>query len=159
MEDGRPTRLFLLYFLPVLLWMAVIFGLSAMPGGTGGYPMPFWMLLERKGANIFEYFVLALLALRLFMATFPEGKARLVGPAMKRAESMLGAGLAALAYAGSDELHQMFVSGREGKPTDVMIDFVGIVLALLAAAWWFRRAENGKRSARRFAPSKDSPEV
>ena len=37
----------------------------------------------------------------------------------------------AVIYAGSDELHQTFVGGRSGRPLDVLIDSIGIVLAVL----------------------------
>jgi VanZ family protein len=36
------------------------------------------------------------------------------------------AGLVALAYAGSDEWHQLFVPGRHGSFRDVAIDALGI---------------------------------
>lgn len=38
-------------------------------------------------------------------------------------------------YAISDELHQSFVSSRQGSPYDVMFDTAGAVAALLAIRW------------------------
>lgn len=41
------------------------------------------------------------------------------------------------AYAASDEFHQLFVPGRAGKVTDVLIDSGGVIFGLLVAyvAW------------------------
>lgn len=45
-------------------------------------------------------------------------------------------------YAASDEVHQVFVSGRSGQPADVLIDssgaVVGAALSLLAGRWFKR---------------------
>jgi VanZ family protein len=38
--------------------------------------------------------------------------------------------LIALSYAFTDEAHQLFVPGRGGKITDVLIDLLGIIVAL-----------------------------
>jgi VanZ family protein len=35
-----------------------------------------------------------------------------------------------LLYAGSDELHQHFVSGRHGSPIDVAIDAAGVLIGV-----------------------------
>ncbi len=37
------------------------------------------------------------------------------------------------AYAATDELHQLFVPGRAGKFTDVLIDSGGVIIGLLVA--------------------------
>ena len=36
-------------------------------------------------------------------------------------------------YAVSDEVHQLFVSGRNGKPSDVLIDMIGVCIGILFA--------------------------
>ena len=96
---------------PVLVWAALIFTLSSIPSlnsGLGG-----WDLLLRKAAHITEYAILAFL--------------------LRRAVSTWAAFGLAVAYAASDELHQSFVRGREGRPRDVAIDTIGIVIGLLVA--------------------------
>ena len=40
------------------------------------------------------------------------------------------ASLITLAYAVADEYHQTFVEGRHGTPVDVLIDAVGIAVAV-----------------------------
>lgn len=97
---------------PVVAWCLVIFAFSAVPSlgtGLGG-----WDLLLRKLAHVAEYTVLSLLLVR----------------ATRRPPLAFSLGLT---YAVSDELHQSFVRGREGRPRDVAIDSIGLVLGLLIA--------------------------
>ena len=52
-----------------------------------------------------------------------------------RKKAVLMAQLISTGYASTDEIHQMFVPGREGKVFDVMIDscgaFCGIMVSLI----------------------------
>ena len=99
-------------FAPPLALMALIFVLSAQPNlssGLGG-----WDLILRKAAHMTEYGVLALLWWRALRTRSPV-------PGM----------LVALAYSVTDEVHQTFVTGRHGAPVDVLIDGVGIALAVV----------------------------
>lgn len=90
---------------PVLVWAAVIFAFSSVPDlGTG---LGTWDLVLRKLAHAAEFAVLGALLQRAL------GSAR--------AAVLLG-----IAYAVSDELHQVFVPGRLGSPVDVAIDAVGV---------------------------------
>ena len=96
---------------PVVLWAALIFALSAVPSlgtGLGG-----WDTVLRKCAHVTEYAILAFL--------------------LRRAVATPWAAAAAFLYACSDEYHQSFVVGREGRPRDVAIDSIGIIIGLLAA--------------------------
>ena len=123
-----------------LLWMGVIFFMSAAPGEVSAQqngwiaqlvfsalrlclgeraaaiPAEAVHLAIRKGAHMAEYAVLFLLlrrALRLSGARRP--------------------GLDALAlcagYAATDEWHQSFVAGRGPSPLDVLIDTTGAAIA------------------------------
>ncbi|MDX6631137.1 MAG: hypothetical protein QOH00_3383 [Gaiellales bacterium] len=105
-------------WLPPLLWMAVIFALSAQHGG--GHLAPAEVVL-RKLAHVTEYFVLTALLLR----------------ALRRSgltPAVLAATGVALAYAASDEWHQSFVPGRTATPRDVAIDGLGIALAAIVVS-------------------------
>lgn len=114
---SRELKVFCGYVFPVLVWVAVIFVVSAFPGsGTGEYS--FAMFLERKAAHIAEYVVLSLLLLRMYLVYAPG---RVV-------ESAMFVATVALLYAVSDEIHQLFVFGREGKLSDVLIDSLGIII-------------------------------
>lgn len=87
----------------------------------------------RKAAHMTEYAVLAGLFLGVFAKAEVEKK------------SIAEALLVTTCYAASDEFHQLFVDGRAGQITDVMIDacgaFLGICVILLAI-----KIRNTKRS-------------
>lgn len=105
-------------WLPVIFWMAVIFYFSDQPDLKSGLPGD-WDFILRKLAHITEYFILTLLLARA-----------LAGEKISKSRALIFAGLAALLYAVSDEIHQLFVFGREGSVKDVVIDGVGIIIAL-----------------------------
>jgi VanZ family protein len=99
-------------FAPPLALMAVIFVLSAQPDlGTGLGTID---LVGRKLVHMTEYGLLWLLWLRALRWRAPRAAAAI-----------------ALAYAATDELHQTFVEGRHGTPVDVLIDSLGIAVAML----------------------------
>jgi VanZ family protein len=109
------TRLAL--WLPVVFWAGVIFTLSSIPGlGTG---LGAWDLLLRKLAHVAEYAVLGALLQR---AIRREPAAVLLGSA----------------YAVTDEVHQAFVSGRQGSPLDWLVDTAGVVAGVVLFARWNR---------------------
>ena len=101
-------------WLPVVLWAAVIFAVSSVPSLNSG--LGIWDLILRKCAHTTEYAILAVLLLR---AT----------------GSYAWAFALAVAYAGTDEVHQMFVQGRHGSPVDVAIDAAGALVGLAAMRW------------------------
>jgi VanZ family protein len=106
----------------LIVWMAVIFTFSSMPGANSGAEMPLRFLIERKGAHVFEFIVLFLLAFNAFRLTHPKERFGF--------HASLSFALSLL-YAFSDETHQLFVSGREGKLTDVGIDAIGIAIGVI----------------------------
>jgi VanZ family protein len=101
-------------WLPVILWAGLIFGLSAVPNLKTGLEDDF---LVRKSAHVGEYFILSLLLHRAVKNSFSLKNTHLF---------FYPAGLA-LFYAASDEFHQLFVHGRNGALTDVLIDCIGIL--------------------------------
>ncbi len=107
-----PTSAALRLWAPVVLWAAVIFAFSAVHDlGTG---LETWDLVLRKLAHAAEFALLGALLLRALGAERPA----------------LGLGIA---YAASDEVHQLFVAGRHASPFDVLIDAVGVALGV--AVW------------------------
>lgn len=130
-----------------VLWMAVIFAFSAQPKEESGrvseevsehlLNVTGWFFhlnideervheiaktLEhfvRKGAHMTEYAILAVL-LYLWIGRWPMSRLRQYGIAV----------MLAILYAGSDEFHQLFVEGRAGLASDVMVDGAGAVLGL-----------------------------
>jgi VanZ family protein len=119
-------------WLPVLAWAAVIFAFSSIPSlnsGLGG-----WDYVLRKCAHMTEYAILAVL---LWRAT----------------RSYAWAFALAVAYAATDEVHQLFVRGRHGSPLDVAIDAAG---ALIGLAVWRTKLEAWSTEKSRIASSKRS---
>ena len=97
---------------PVVAWAALIFVLSSIPAlGTG---LGTWDLVLRKLGHFAEFGVLGALLLRA-LRDVP-------------AAVLLGA-----AYAVTDEVHQLFVSGRQGSPLDWLIDAAGVVAGVALA--------------------------
>lgn len=110
------------YWLPVFVWMAIIFSFSSAPSlgpHLGVEPLD---TIIRKLAHIGEYSVLALLLIRALQEYFPRYSLQ---------DILELVFLAALLYAISDEFHQTFIYGREGTFRDVIIDCIGITLVCL----------------------------
>jgi VanZ family protein len=103
-------------WLAVVAWAGLIFALSSIPHlGTGHGD---WDLVLRKVAHLAEYAVLgALLAHALYTTTTSWASIAL---------------LAGVVYAASDEVHQLFVPGRQGSPLDLAIDALGVAVGVLA---------------------------
>ena len=133
------------HWLPVALWMGVIFALSTDLGSAEqtSYiirPLILWLVptaspeavdriqfLMRKCAHLAEYAVLAMLILRGI---------RISCLSTPKPWSWRQAGLALLiaaAYAATDEWHQSFVPSRTADLGDVLIDSTGASLGLLLA--------------------------
>jgi VanZ family protein len=99
-------------FVPPLALMGAIFFFSAQPDlGTG---LGVWDTILRKAAHMAEYGLLWFLWHRALRTATPW-------PAV----------IITLAYAASDEFHQSFVAGRHGSPLDVLIDAVGVAIAVI----------------------------
>ena len=127
-------------WLPLIVWMVVVFFFSTdtfSAANTAGiiksilaflFPsmtslqLDFWHGVIRKVGHVTEYSILALLAWRAFVVHPRVGL-----------KPRLSAAAFVLAFALSDEFHQMFVASRTGSLLDVGYDFVGgaIVLILL----------------------------
>lgn len=136
-------RSFIIYLLPIIIWMVAIFSAS---GDRASFqhssriiePFLHWLfpnlsadivrgvvIFFRKCAHLTEYAILALLVWRarykLFWQDGGSWRWSLAGEALW---------VAAL-YAATDEFHQTFVPSREGCLRDVFIDSSGAVAGLL----------------------------
>lgn len=112
----------------LITWMVVIFAFSSIPGAVSPYASPLWYVLERKGAHVFEYLILAVLAM-LFLGTHPRLQKECHSPYWI-------AFLFCTSYALSDEIHQFFVFGRQARFTDVLIDVIGVVCGMAFFFLW-----------------------
>ncbi len=149
----RCVRTFLKYWLPVTIWLGVIFIDSTdlmSAEHTSRFIEPFlvWLrsdispetiarvhLIVRKAAHLTEYGILALLTLRALRA------------GADRIEKIAFGAVVCIAaiVAACDEYHQSFVASRTASPVDVAIDITGAVTAL-AILWLCQR-----RRRRRWA--------
>lgn len=136
-------RTFVIYWLPVIIWMSLIFTVS---GNAGSFqhssrilgPLLRWLFPSmshetqdviifgiRKCAHLTEYAILA------FLVWHAWRKPRWHDP---RPWMWSHAGVAiwvAMFYATTDEFHQTFVPSREGCVRDVLIDSTGAVAGMI----------------------------
>ena len=142
-------KFFLKYWLPLLIWIGVIFvgSTSVMSAEhTSRYIVPFLLWLKpgmspgaiwtvlvvaRKCAHVTEYAVLALLLWRA-LRNVPVLRTKTL---MVFGAVLLGCAL----FAASDEFHQTFVKSRTPSVRDVVLDVTGALLGLLIGASFARR--------------------
>ena len=108
------------YWLPPVVWMVLIFSLSAQPTLPSHHDGLFDTILK-KAAHMMEYGILAFLL----------GRALSRGRGALSRSALVTVFFVSVLYAASDEYHQTFVPGRNGTPVDVGIDAVGALVALL----------------------------
>ncbi|AJD32604.1 VanZ family protein [Clostridium sporogenes] len=128
----------LIYFIPSFIWMVIIFIFSNQQAESSNknnffiadvlrkgnvtlfkhIDYNFLNFLIRKAAHITEYFILFMLLYFAFKKTFYKN------PKIK-------ASIITILYACTDEFHQLFISGREGKIRDVFIDSIGVFIGVL----------------------------
>ena len=136
-------RRFLVYWLPVLLWMTMILLLSSRSdlgrqasAATGDAIRSTTALA--KTAHVVEYSVLAML---LFRAATASGG----GLGMSPARAAVWSVVAATTFGAADEFRQSFVPNREPRLSDIALDGVsalGAVAVMVAG----RRIRDGQRA-------------
>ncbi len=104
------------YWLPLVLWMSIIFCLSSIPGPSlPKMPTETINFLAHKTVHFVEYTGLGFLFIRAVIYSKQN---------LQVLKWMcLSAGIIFL-FAASDEWHQSFVPGRYAKWTDVIFDMV-----------------------------------
>jgi|YNPNPStandDraft_1061719.scaffolds.fasta_scaffold14759_4 VanZ family protein len=112
-------------WLPLVVWMAVIYWLSDQPK----LPHPARKLglsdyLFDYSSHAFTFGLLTWLAWRVLRGALSPL------PWARRSWALGLAGVFAALYALLDEIHQMFVPGRWASPKDWAADMVGVALAL-----------------------------
>jgi VanZ family protein len=143
----RNSYIRIITWIPAVIMMVIIFIYSAKPavisdgtstpiakaalsifeyffGTISDTVRPEWLdtanFIVRKTAHITEYMVLAL------CMSWPLWKDKLRGKKL-----MLIAFASCVAYAGTDEIHQLFIEGRSGNLKDVGIDAIGCAIGSL----------------------------
>ena len=146
---------FLKYWLPVFIWIGIIFAGSTdifSTQQTSRYLVPFLRWLDpqisistiaaihfalRKLGHLIEYAVLAAFLWRALRN----------GTSMRAKMSTLFAGVWVVCaiFAATDEFHQSFIASRSASLLDVMIDtsgaVVGLAICVVFAAWANRKSE------------------
>ena len=140
----RRLWMFIKFWLPPLLWMSVIFFVSADSASTnrssrllgpllrwlfpsiGEDEVGFCVLAARKLAHVSEYAFCAILLWRAVRRYTGDDRR----PWIPR-HAWVAFAISA-AYACTDEIHQRFVPGRQGAVTDVLLDSLGAAAGLLA---------------------------
>lgn len=118
MINWRIIRRFLILWLPVFLQMGLIFFYSSQPSGSvvlEGFPFSSFI------GHLGGYGLLGLLMYRAFNGGFFPWQA----------VNALKTLLYGLLYAAGDEIHQLFVPGREASLIDIVIDFAGLSAAVI----------------------------
>ena len=110
-----------IYWLPSVLWMGMIFFLSSRASVRVSDTQAIQFLFF-KTLHVVEYAILYTLLFRALKNTYPA-------PLW---QNRYNAFLFAVVYGMTDELHQMFVPTREGAFRDVIIDTIGISLAAIS---------------------------
>ena len=113
-------KTFFHFYLPLIIWLGVIFYFSSQSGYTASQELKIGEWLLRKSAHILEFFLLTVLTFRVVWRYFCE---------IPRVAFFV-VGSFSLFFAALDELHQYFVPLREARITDIGIDAIGISLAL-----------------------------
>ncbi|MCU1266040.1 MAG: putative rane protein [Acidobacteria bacterium] len=145
----HPDQSRLRRYLPLLIWMAVIFFASTgefSASNTNALIQPLlrWLFphitderiatfhfLLRKCGHFSEYAVMGLLAAHAFIAS---------SHTKLRSHWFVVALLLICVYALSDEYHQSFVASRTASIYDSLIDTAGGTTALILVALWRRRS-------------------
>jgi VanZ family protein len=152
----RSMKSFLKYWLPLVVWLVVIFvGSTNLMSAehTSRFIVPFllwlkpmspqtiWVILVfmRKCAHVTEYAILALLLWRALRS--------LPAVSMKMSMSFGAALLGCTVFAAMDEFHQSFVKSRTPSVHDVLLDVAGALLGLLIGASLARRHFKKRRGA------------
>ena len=149
--DRRPTTMqaFLKYWLPVVIWLGVIFVGSTdvlSAEHTSRFLVPFlrWLdphisLVEinsiqsaiRKLAHLVEYLILA----ALFWRALRDG----TNLGAKMSLLFIAVWFVCVIFAASDEFHQSFVASRTASPHDVLIDVCGALIGTVLCLTFSRR--------------------
>ncbi|CAN2047905.1 membrane hypothetical protein [Candidatus Magnetomoraceae bacterium gMMP-1] len=117
---------FIYYWLPVFLYCAAIFIQSSYPAPE---QIPSIVNID-KFLHFFAYGLMGMLFLRGFKGSRFQNRMKLI-----LIISILLTGI----YGASDELHQSFVSCRDGNIWDAIADFLGGVFGVFFYKWIIER--------------------
>jgi len=120
--DFGVTSLLVKFWIPVLVWMLLIFIGSSTTGASVSENRTV-DFAAHKLVHLFEYSVLFILIQRAVKKSFSS---------ILRLPSSILAFLLTIGYAITDEIHQFFVPGRDARLTDILIDAGAALLGWFA---------------------------
>ncbi len=125
--SGLKIAPFARYQLPLILWLLVIFALSAIPT----LPVVKFPISPDKIVHAGIYFVLCMLSRRAF---YYQSRWTWL-----RDHSLLAAMVFAVLYGILDEVHQLYVPGRWADVYDALADAVGAASFVSWSLWTTRK--------------------
>lgn len=142
----------MLKYIALIAWLIVIFlfsnqaatGSSALSGTVVDTIKPWFQsipesiltFLTRKSAHIGLYFVLGVLTYNVALEY-----------RLRTKQQVMYSWIFVIAYAMTDEFHQMFIPGRSGEVRDVLIDAVAGLVGI-GLYWWVTTRRSAQRSDR-----------
>lgn len=132
MSLKHPGLRFAFYWLPPILWMSTIFALSSRQsiGVTHTYLYDFLIF---KSLHVLEYAGLFFLLFRALHST-----------RLSITRQHLYAVVTAVAFAATDEMHQLFVATRTGRIRDILIDTAGILIMYMLVRKYHKFLERAR---------------
>ena len=137
-------RKFVKWWLPVIVWMGVIFAGSSLGNipRVGGQTTDGFV---HRVAHLLEFAVLGALSLRAVSHKKPIAKREMIITLI----------IVAL-YGASDEFHQRFTSGRSSEGLSVLFDVAGGAIGAWVYRYWMVRRQVTRRPERVAAGSAES---
>ena len=129
-----PAGQWMLAWLPVAAYMALIFYLSSLPHPDENLPKFLFEKVSDKVLHVIEYAVLAVLCYRAFR--------RAAGPFVMRHAVVLAI-MTASFYGVTDEVHQAFVPFRTATWLDWAADTAGGVIGVIGSKYLMERGAKG----------------
>ena len=146
---------FLKFWLPLLIWLGLIFCLSSLPAQA--LPVQLLDTLSSYFGHFFEYTILGLLILsnllnikygteesivmvsKIYSILRNEAYKSSIQMAKERGKFLIYALSFGGFYAITDEFHQSFVPSRFFSIWDILVDILGISFALFLIFFWKKR--------------------
>ncbi len=118
------------FWLPPLLYMALIFVVSSMKQPPLPTPKFEWLSID-KFYHFIEYAILSILLTIAFLKAPPQG--------FPKKWIWVTAAIISILYGASDEIHQAFVPGRFATISDWVSDVFGAIAGVLGVYLYCRR--------------------
>jgi VanZ family protein len=127
-------KLLLSRWLPVLIWAAVIFSISAIPAPLDALPSEFSIKLQTMRVLGIEMVAILsfLIHLALYLVLGCLSIRAFVGGQKLAHKPLIFVFLFCMLYALSDEGHQLFVQGRGFEWIDLLADGIGVSIGMIA---------------------------